>query len=88
MVVTLASEHDGTRLQSGQGVPHTPGARAPHVWGMGQVGLQLSVPPQPSPTSPQRRPPIGLQTLSVHMGGIAPHTLGVPEGLPPQVQPG
>src|SRR5215470_5555316 len=83
IVVTPPPGHVGICAQSGHGTPHTPLPRAPQICPAGHAP-QRSVPPHPSPMSPQYNPlpvgPVGLQTLASHApeSVFAPHRLGVP----------
>ena len=62
------------------GIPMPPplGGAAPQVMPFGQGVLQLSVPPQPSPTTPQYwPPPAGMQLIGLQLG--SPQTPACPD---------
>jgi hypothetical protein len=64
--------------------PQTPAIPPPpHVCPAGQGVLQVTLPPQPFPMTPQYWPPTGVQLMGVQLAG--PHTWGIPE--PPQAWP-
>src|SRR5262245_38276621 len=84
VVVPLFADGVGICGQSGQCTPHSRCTRAPHSWPAAHTP-QSSLPPQPSPISPQYTAVSLVQVYGVQSGELAgvPHRLGRPR--PPQV---
>src|SRR5688572_29373485 len=70
-------------VQDPGGFPHRPGMpAAPHISAPGQPP-HATVPPQPSPISPQNLPPGGLQSAVVSRVHEPPGGIAQTPGMPP-----